>query len=66
MIRKEPAYDSIFLVALTGYGQSSDQDAVRNAGFDDHLVKPLQPEVLSSLLTKSFRTGKHTDLTVDK
>jgi two-component system CheB/CheR fusion protein len=29
------------LIALTGHGRSSDRDAVREAGFDDHLVKPV-------------------------
>jgi two-component system, chemotaxis family, CheB/CheR fusion protein len=39
-----------YLVALTGYGQPSDRFAALAAGFDEHLVKPLQPEQLERLL----------------
>ncbi len=34
------------LIALTGYGRSEDRRAVREAGFDEHLVKPVDPEDL--------------------
>lgn len=38
------------LVALTGYGQAEDLKRSRQAGFDDHLVKPVTPEaVLASI-----------------
>jgi CheY-like chemotaxis protein len=33
--------DSIMLVALTGYGQQEDKDKARDAGFDEHLTKPV-------------------------
>ena len=42
----------IFLVALTGYGQSQDREATQEAGFDAHLVKPVDLNVLSELLAK--------------
>src|SRR5690606_29339988 len=35
-----------YLVAVTGYGQDSDRDRARAAGFDDHLVKPASAEDL--------------------
>jgi len=38
------------LVALTGYGHASDRERARLAGFDRHLVKPLDPEALVRLL----------------
>jgi signal transduction histidine kinase len=41
---------AILLVALTGYGQAGDRRRAREAGFDAHLVKPLDPEALSGLL----------------
>ena len=41
----------IRLIALTGYGRAEDRQAVREAGFDDHLVKPVDPEVLARALT---------------
>ena len=40
----------IRLVALTGYGQPEDRDRARQAGFDDHLVKPVDPTQLNRLL----------------
>ena len=40
----------IFLVALTGYGQQQDRDAVVSAGFDQHLVKPIEIDTLLEVL----------------
>ena len=42
--------DRIRLIALTGYGQPDDQERTREAGFDQHLVKPVNPRLLSRLL----------------
>ena len=41
---------SIRLVAVTGYGQSSDRQRALAAGFADHLTKPVSREVLSGVL----------------
>jgi signal transduction histidine kinase len=41
---------SIFLIALTGYGQPHDYRRAFEAGFDAHLVKPAEPEELHELL----------------
>jgi CheY-like chemotaxis protein len=41
---------SMLLVAFTGYGQDEDRRRVREAGFDYHLVKPLDPAVLEKIL----------------
>ena len=49
-VRKDPNLNSTRLVALTGYGQASDREAVTQAGFDNHLVKPLKPEDLARAL----------------
>jgi two-component system, chemotaxis family, CheB/CheR fusion protein len=49
-IRSIPRHRGIGLVALTGYGQASDREATSQAGFDHHLVKPVQPaELLKAL-----------------
>jgi CheY-like chemotaxis protein len=37
---------AIRLIALTGYGQPDDRRRVREAGFDGHLVKPVNPDEL--------------------
>jgi signal transduction histidine kinase/ActR/RegA family two-component response regulator len=39
-----------FLVALTGYGQEQDRARARDAGFDEHIIKPVDPERLIRIL----------------
>ena len=38
------------LIALTGYGQDSDRKRSKAAGFDSHLVKPIDAELLLQLV----------------
>jgi signal transduction histidine kinase len=45
-IRAEPALAGVRLVAVTGYGREEDRRRCQDAGFDLHLVKPLEPSVL--------------------
>lgn len=47
---REALGPQILLIALTGYGREEDRRAVRNAGFDEHLVKPLDPDDLIRIL----------------
>jgi signal transduction histidine kinase/ActR/RegA family two-component response regulator len=54
-IRAQSWGKSITLVALTGWGQEEDRRKSREAGFDHHLVKPLDHAVLMKLL------AGHTD-----
>jgi CheY-like chemotaxis protein len=49
-IRQEPALRSLLLIALTGYGLDSDRQRTREAGFNYHLVKPVEFENLESIL----------------
>jgi signal transduction histidine kinase/integral membrane sensor domain MASE1/ActR/RegA family two-component response regulator len=49
-IRLDPAGRRLRLVALTGYGQPEDRDLALAAGYAAHLVKPLEPARLASLL----------------
>jgi CheY-like chemotaxis protein len=42
----------ITLVALTGWGQDEDKRRSREAGFDHHLTKPPEPEVLDALIAR--------------
>jgi signal transduction histidine kinase len=51
-IRAQPWGQRITLVALTGWGQDSDRRRSREAGFDSHLVKPLDLETLIDLLAR--------------
>ncbi|HEY3324618.1 MAG TPA: ATP-binding protein [Planctomycetota bacterium] len=51
-IRKDPHLSSAYLVAMTGYGQEEDRRHAREAGFDHHITKPAEPEVLERLLSR--------------
>jgi CheY-like chemotaxis protein len=42
---------SIFLVALTGYGEPEDRRRATEAGFDAHVVKPVDPAELTAILS---------------
>jgi two-component system CheB/CheR fusion protein len=43
---------AVYLVALTGYGRGEDRKKVADAGFDEHLVKPLKRGDLEQVLTR--------------
>jgi CheY-like chemotaxis protein len=49
-LRQVPALAGILMVAMTGYGQERDRQLSREAGFDHHLVKPVDPATLQALL----------------
>lgn len=52
-IRHIPALGkSVYLIAVTGYGRDKDRDKALTAGFDDHLIKPVDFESLKSALAK--------------
>jgi PAS domain S-box-containing protein len=51
-IREQPWGKNVVLVALTGWGQEEDQRRSRDAGFDQHIVKPAQYAALVQLLAK--------------
>ena len=52
-LRGRPEFEKTLIVALTGWGQESDVERSRAAGFDHHLVKPANPEAILELLTKA-------------
>jgi CheY-like chemotaxis protein len=49
-IRSSPGGRSLFIVAVTGWGQDEDRRKTRAAGFDAHLVKPIAPEELLNVV----------------
>ena len=61
-IRANPRYGDVRLIALTGYGQAGDRAATKQAGFDYHLVKPVQPAELLTLLAQATRASVQDDL----
>lgn len=52
-LRSEQERPSTLLVALTGFGQESDRQLAIEAGFDEHMVKPVNLEQLSKTLAKA-------------
>jgi signal transduction histidine kinase/ActR/RegA family two-component response regulator len=55
-LRHRPGLEGTVLVALTGWGQEEDRRRSHEAGFDHHLVKPVDPNALMRLLTE-LRAG---------
>jgi DNA-binding response OmpR family regulator len=49
-VREQPWGREMLLIALTGWGQDEDRRKTREAGFDDHLVKPVDFAALLALL----------------
>jgi CheY-like chemotaxis protein len=49
-IRGMPSRDSMVLIALTGYGQPDAVRRARDAGFDEHVLKPIAPDQLVRLI----------------
>ncbi|HXG13001.1 MAG TPA: response regulator [Gemmataceae bacterium] len=50
-LRQLPGLQQALLVALTGHSRDEDRHRSREAGFDHHLIKPVEPEELEELLT---------------
>jgi PAS domain S-box-containing protein len=50
-IRQIPGNENVVLAALTGWGQMEDRRRTTAAGFNHHLVKPLEPKALGELLS---------------
>jgi CheY-like chemotaxis protein len=54
-LRTIPETADAVIVALTGYGSESDRHRSEEAGFDDHLVKPVDMKRLEELLARTRR-----------
>jgi PAS domain S-box-containing protein len=55
-LREKPELRRLRLFAITGYGQESDRERSRAAGFHEHLVKPVDLTQLQDLIEKSPRS----------
>jgi two-component system CheB/CheR fusion protein len=49
-LRRLPGLPRMLLVAVTGFGRDEDLIRIRAAGFDYHLLKPVEPGALGRLL----------------
>ena len=66
--REESWGKSAYFVALTGWGQAADKERAVAAGFDHHLTKPIDADLLSALvdatlLEKRSAASGHETLT---
>ncbi len=51
-IRKRADSSQVYLVALTGFGQTADREKALAAGFDEHMIKPVDVVVLQALFER--------------
>ena len=51
-LRRQPQTKDAWLIAMTGYGQDTDRSRSQEAGFDYHLVKPVNAEELEQLISR--------------
>ena len=49
-LRAEPSLNGVVLIALTGWGTEEDLRKSKEAGFDHHFVKPVEPEIIEAML----------------
>jgi CheY-like chemotaxis protein len=52
-IRRDPDLEGTYLIALSGYGQQDDRQKTVEAGFNDHLVKPVELENLQLAMARA-------------
>jgi CheY-like chemotaxis protein len=52
-LRRTPPFSRILTVAVTGLSGPLDIAATREAGFDDHLVKPISTEMIARVLERA-------------
>jgi CheY-like chemotaxis protein len=52
-LRKQPWGREMIIIALTGWGQEDDRRRTDEAGFDHHMVKPVDPRALMTLLASA-------------
>ena len=56
-MRKEPVLQNTLFVAQTGWGQKEHRERSKEAGFDYHLVKPIDIEMLKNILLVLDKKG---------
>jgi two-component system, chemotaxis family, CheB/CheR fusion protein len=57
-IRENAMLDDVLLVALTGYGMEADIAAAKAVGFDYHLTKPAEPQLIDRILEAKYQRRK--------
>lgn len=60
-LRQTPELKQMRLIAITGYGQQSDRQRSREAGFDEHMVKPVEWQKLEELLVSLMQRSRTSE-----
>jgi CheY-like chemotaxis protein len=60
-LRQTPELKETRLIAITGYGQESDRERSREAGFDEHMVKPVEWQKLEELLASLMKRPRSSE-----
>jgi CheY-like chemotaxis protein len=63
-IRQQPGGDDVVMVATTGWGQEEDRRRSLEAGFDFHLVKPIDLNAVEEVLASAGRPRQTQPLSV--
>lgn len=58
LFRETPTLRQVPLIALSGYGQDADRARALASGFDEHLVKPVDPTVVSQAIEALLKPGR--------
>jgi CheY-like chemotaxis protein len=56
-LKAMPGMERVALVAITGYGQEADRERTQQAGFDEHMVKPVDLDQLEDWLRARQERG---------
>ena len=57
-IREQRSLDDVMLIALTGYGRAIDIANAKSAGFDAHITKPADVDVIEEILANRVQHWK--------
>ncbi|HEU4460901.1 MAG TPA: ATP-binding protein [Methylibium sp.] len=60
-LRRMAGFDDVTLVAVSGWGQARDRERTRAAGFDEHLVKPIDLQALQRLIAATLSSAESSD-----
>ncbi len=56
-LRKDARLASVRFVAVTGSGEDQARERSREAGFDEHVVKPVMPETITAIMDRARQSS---------
>jgi two-component system, sensor histidine kinase and response regulator len=57
-IRSDPRFGDLPIIAMTANAMAADRDRCLEAGMNDHIAKPIEPEELFRVLAQWIRSGR--------